>query len=139
MAEVFYADNDIDYTVPLEDVNGTTAHHDPVTAGSVEAWIVAAASKEAAEAVDTTQPGAGIQGTCAHVGVDPVVDAEDKPLGTWLIHFDRSQLTRAVLDPLFPSGSTTAKPFLILDDPAGARVVLDLKYVQVRKATVTTA
>lgn len=137
MAETFYADNDIDYTVPLEDVNGTTAHHDPVIAGSVAAWLVVAATKEDAEAMDLpSDPGLVATATCAHVGVDPVVDAEDKPLGTWLVHVDRSALTRAVLDAAFPAGSTTAKPFLVLDDPAGARVVMELKYVPVRKAVI---
>lgn len=138
MAETFYADNDFDYTVPLEDVNQTTAHHEPVTAGAVAAWIVVAGNKEAAEALDTPAD-PGLVATCTHVGVDPVVDAQDQPLGTWLIHLDRTVLTRAIVDPLFPTGSTTAKPYLIVDDPAGARVVVELKYVPVRLATVTAA
>lgn len=135
MAETFYAENDFDYTIFLEDVNQTTAHHQPVTTGAVAAWFVAAANVDAAAAIDTPAD-PSLVATCGHVGVTPIVDPEDQPLGTWLLHVDRDVLARALLDPLYPVGSTTAKPFLVIDDPAGVRVVLELKYGRSRKAEV---
>lgn len=137
MTEILYALNDFDYSVLLEDINQLTSHREPVTTGLVKAWLVAAASEDAAALVELVD--AVVPATCAHVGVDPIIDPEDKPLGTWLIHIDRDTLDRTTLDAAYPSSSTTIKPYLVLDDPAGARVILPLAYKRSRKAVVAAA
>lgn len=135
MAESLYADNDFDYTVPIYDIDETTGHRVPVTTGAVAGWL-AAALTEADAAADAAAT--AITATVTHVGVDPIVDADvDKPLGTWLVHIDRGDATRAILDPLyFDPPKPTPKPYLVIDDPAGTRVVLPLKYLRFRAAQV---
>lgn len=128
MSQALYADNDLDYRTLLEDIDEGTGATVPVTEGAVRAFIgsstTASAAANPALVADVT-----------HIGVeDP--GADDFPLGTWLIHIDRDVLTLALLDSLFFTPASPPKPYLILDDPAGARVVLALSYKRIRKALV---
>lgn len=139
MAKPLYAKNDLDYTVLLEDINEATGAREPVTEGDVAGYLVAAATEE--EAADITEPAdPALVATCTHIGT--VAAGADDPdngvyrYGTWLIHLDRDDVTWDVCDPLFVD--TGDLPFLVVDDPAGARVILPLTYKRLRKAIVAS-
>lgn len=110
-----YPLNDLVLEVKLTKVNTTTGATEPLTTGTVTAFI-ANANTPTATAADPT-----LTGTCTHVGS-----------GRWIIEFDAAILTAALLASLFAS----ATPYCIVQVTNGTRTYIELVYAASRAATI---
>lgn len=110
-----YALNDFFVKTKLFAGNPTTGAVEPLTSGTVTAFLATsnAATATAADAALSMSP--------VHLGD-----------GLWLIFLDGAVLTTTLLDPLF--GSTP--PYLIIQQPGGIRVYAPVTYATTRPALV---
>jgi hypothetical protein len=111
-----YPLNDFAMYAKIPDINATTGAIEYIETGTVSAFLATSDSPTA---------------TAAHVSLTmspTFVDAVNQ----WLVFFDASILTPAVLTPLF----ATVTPYLILQSSTGVRAVVRLTYDLSREAEV---
>lgn len=112
-----YPSNDLAITVTLQEIDAVTGVKGPLTTGTVTAFITTSTSPTATAA----DPSLSVEAT--HL---------NNPAGKWLIFFDASLLTPALLDSLF-SGTP---PYLIVQQANGIRAYAPMEYVASRPATL---
>lgn len=110
-----YPLNDFFAKAKLRTLDPATGVETPLTTGTVTAFL-ATSSGPAATAAD-----AALSMSPVHLGD-----------GIWLIFFDATVLTTALLDPLFAA----APPYLIVQQPGGVRVYAPVTYTTARPALV---
>lgn len=118
MAVTFYALNDLALTVTLQNINAVSGVKEPLTSGTVNAFFATGNSPT----VTAADPSLSVSAT--HL---------NDPAGKWLIFFDASVLTPALLDSLF----AVTTPYLIIEEPGGIRAYIEMAYVPSRPGTVT--
>ena len=113
--------NDFGLIANLEDFDRATGVKGPLTSGSVTAFISLSNSATA------TAANGALSMSAVYVGAQA-----GRHAGDWLIFWDATVLTFALLDPLFAA----ATPYLIVSYPAGIRVYAQLAYMQTKPAVV---
>lgn len=115
MAEFFlYPLNDLGFFAKLKDIHPTTGVVTPLTTGTVTCFL------SVGKTSTSTAADPSLSVTAAHIAD-----------GKWLIFFDATILTYALLNGLFAS----TPPYLIIQYPSGFRVYVPLTYVAERPAT----
>lgn len=109
-----YPLNDLVLEVKLTKVNTTTGAVEPLTTGTVSAFL--ATSPTATSGID-----ASLVGTCTHIGS-----------GRWIIEFDAAILTAALLATHFASNT----PYCIISVLNGTKTYVQLVYATSRAATI---
>lgn len=110
-----YPLNDLALTVKLQDINPATGVKSPLTVGTVTAFLATSDSPTAVAADGTLSMSA------THIGS-----------GKWLVFFDATVLTPALLATHFAS----TPPVLIVVYPSGIRAYLTLEYQPSRPGTL---
>jgi hypothetical protein len=113
--------NDFGLIANLQDFSRTTGVKFPLTTGTVTAFLATSNAADAVAADSSLSMSAVYVG--AQVGRHP---------GDWLVFWDATDLTLALLDPLFAA----ATPYLIITYPAGIRVFAELAYLPTKPAVV---
>lgn len=86
MTYPLYPDNDLALVFRLQKVDGTTGKLEPVTTGTVTAFL------SASKLTGATAAAPGLSVTATHIGG-----------GKWLALWNATLLTKAILDPFFAS------------------------------------
>jgi hypothetical protein len=116
---IIYPLNDINFIVPLKDVDSATGKVVALLAGSVSFFLAITDDPATATPAD-----AAFQGNATHVGK-----------GNWLIQLDAAALTVAKMETAFAA----TPPFLMIQKPSGFFVNLPLVYQKKRKAVLIAA
>lgn len=111
--------NDFAAFAQLKDISPSTGAVTDLTAGTITAFI----------AIDNLPTSVAANGALSMSAVNL---SAVKP-GKWLIFFDASVLTAALLEPLFGAGVT---PYLFIVYPSGFRKSAAIPYVSAPAATV---
>lgn len=117
MPITMYPSNDLAVTVTLQEIDSLTGVKNPLTTGTVTAFIATSNSPTATAA----DPSLSVSAT--HL---------NNPAGKWLIFFDASVLTPALLSSLF----SAATPYLIVEQTNGVRAYVEMSYVASRPGTL---
>ena len=113
----FYPSNPLILEVELETIDLTTGRKSPLTTGTVTAFIATSNIDSAVAA------SGGLTVTAVHTNGKK-----------WLIAFSASQLTFAVLNPIFSTVPPT--PYLIIVMPSGIREYTQLQYFPSKPAAL---